>query len=232
MNNHEGKSPNQSELNLLNLLKEKEMLLREKDNKIKQYETKILGLNNKIQLLTNEAYIDHLTGLYTRKELERKIGIVYSRIKKPDEERRNEGGIEHFSMLFIDIDNFKAFNTKGGQQEGDRMLRIVAQLLQDNVRQDDIVGRLGGEEMIVGLVGTTENEANQKAEELRNIIEKKSDCTISIGVTSFNEGINPQELINEANLAMIKAKATGKNRVELFSRFTEEDRQKYQSSKK
>ena len=125
-------------------------------------------------------------------------------------------------MLMIDIDHFKKKNDKFGHLVGDVILREVAALIKQNVREIDLVGRYGGEEFSVILVDTNKLDAQLAGERIRKAIESYKfkaydeviDVTISAGISSFpQEGQTTEDLIEKADSALYQAKNKGRNRV-------------------
>lgn len=135
--------------------------------------------------------------------------------------------IDGFSVLFFDLDNFKSINDTYGHDVGDKALEAVAGIMRENVRNLDVVGRWGGEEFVVALIGADENEAYKKAEELRNLISEAGfddhtelKLSASVGVASLNESDAKTlaDLIEYADKAMYEAKTNrGKNNAVKFS---------------
>lgn len=132
-----------------------------------------------------------------------------------------------FSVLMIDIDYFKKYNDTYGHVAGDHCLKTVAETISKTLkRQTDYVGRFGGEEFIVLLTGTEASSALDLAENIRlrvqelGIVHVASDLgvlTISIGVAHFNTAFTTiTALINQADLALYKAKLAGRNQTVLF----------------
>ena len=132
------------------------------------------------------------------------------------------------AMLMCDIDDFKNLNDRLGHAEGDRCLIKVAGIIQSNMRRErDHVARYGGEEFLVVLPEMDEQEALTVAERIRESIEAAalpnpstgvSNCvTLSIGVAvqAPGDSISPEQLQHRADLALYRAKETGRNRVEL-----------------
>ncbi len=126
------------------------------------------------------------------------------------------------SVLMIDIDYFKAYNDKFGHTAGDIVLRRVGAILNSIVREDDLIARYGGEEFVMALPKISKNEALMIAEKLRGIIEsevfllrrERTTVTISIGVATFPVDVRGKDdLIREADLHLLKAKRTGRNKV-------------------
>lgn len=128
------------------------------------------------------------------------------------------------SLLMIDVDYFKRYNDTYGHQQGDELLRMLAQVLRQNTRQTDVVGRYGGEEFAVILPETNKDSAVHTAQRLCESVAKipfpgfpggpPVRCTISIGVATYPEdALNAAELITAADAALYRAKRFGKNRV-------------------
>lgn len=189
-------------------------------------------LRSKLQTVKHDLIHDPLTKLKTRSYFLEQLNIKLAKMKYPQKERRAEHAeIKHLSLLFIDIDRFKKINDTLGHSVGDRVLQTVADILNSNVRQEDIVARLGGEEIVISLIGAEEQQATAKAEELRILVNKEIkvqfatiypdlNCTLSIGVASATSKMSADQLIRQADQAMYAAKKTGKNRVRSFSSLT------------
>jgi diguanylate cyclase (GGDEF)-like protein len=155
---------------------------------------------------------DNLTGLYQRNYFMKRLSEEFSKVKRY--------GID-LSFLMIDLDDFSFVNNRYGHNEGDRVLRTVSKTLLKSVRNVDIVGRFGGEEMIVILPNTNGQAAKIVGERilsnLRNIpIEgDRYRITASIGVASYDMDTptDALDLIEKADQAETYAKRTGKNRI-------------------
>ncbi|MGD8189788.1 diguanylate cyclase [Brevibacillus ginsengisoli] len=158
-----------------------------------------------------EMMIDNLTGFYQRRFFLRKL--------REEFEVSQRHGLD-LSLIMIDIDNFRRVN-EYGHQEGDKVLRELADMLRSLLRKNDIPGRFGGEELLLILPKTDGKVALQLAEQLRQQIEEEFaigrpyQVTISAGVASSElcQAKNIEELIRFADNAEITAKTTGKNRV-------------------
>jgi diguanylate cyclase (GGDEF)-like protein len=119
-----------------------------------------------------------------------------------------------FSIIMLDIDNFKKYNDAHGHGAGDKMLARIAQVLLDDIRDADSIARYGGEEFLIMLPDTDLKAACGTAERIRKSIAEKTDTTISLGVASYSlEMAKKEDLINKADEALYRAKRTGKNRV-------------------
>jgi diguanylate cyclase (GGDEF)-like protein/PAS domain S-box-containing protein len=136
----------------------------------------------------------------------------------------------HGALLFIDLDNFKTLNDTLGHDQGDLLLRKVAQRLQECVRESDTLARLGGDEFVVMLESLSENSV-EAIEQARAVGEKTLEAlnkpyqfagyrhhsTSSIGITLFNDRPdNINDLLKRADLAMYQAKAAGRNTLRFF----------------
>jgi len=114
----------------------------------------------------------------------------------------------------LDIDDFKKYNDTYGHSAGDKMLTSVAQVLIEDIRNADAIARYGGEEFLVMLPETTLEAALVTAERVRRGVAEQSSVTISLGVASYHkEMVKKEDLINNADEALYRAKKGGKNRV-------------------
>ncbi len=127
-----------------------------------------------------------------------------------------------FSLILIDIDFFKKFNDTYGHQSGDCVLMQVANIIKKNSRTSDIACRYGGEEMAVILTNTSKPDAVTTANKICDAIRaydfvlangQKVKVTISVGVSSCNINMKPQEIIERADKCLYKAKEAGRDRV-------------------
>ncbi|MFJ2741442.1 EAL domain-containing protein [Streptomyces sp. NPDC087440] len=135
------------------------------------------------------------------------------------------------AVLFIDLDGFKAVNDRLGHQAGDELLIQAARRLQDSVRIGDTAARLGGDEFAALILGdgtrdqaAREYQVHEIADRLRLTLSQPykvdgNDVRVaaSIGVAFAEPGITPTDLMRNADLAMYRAKAAGKDRVELYA---------------
>jgi diguanylate cyclase (GGDEF)-like protein/PAS domain S-box-containing protein len=141
------------------------------------------------------------------------------------------------AVLFIDLDGFKAVNDTIGHQAGDELLVQAARRLQDAVRQGDTAARLGGDEFAALIVGdgtrdrtAREGHILELADRLRATLSQPyviegNDVRVaaSIGVAFADQGLGAGELLRNADLAMYRAKAAGKGRVELYAPQMQQD---------
>jgi diguanylate cyclase (GGDEF)-like protein/PAS domain S-box-containing protein len=168
----------------------------------------VMTENRRLQLLLIK---DELTGAYNRRYTSHQIQALineYNTFQTP------------FAVLFIDIDHFKQINDVYGHNIGDDVLRTVSTTIQHTIRQDDFLGRWGGEEFIVVLKHVQHKDLILIAEKIRLLVEKSTTratndeihVTISIGGTSYQDGYTIDQLIEEADHAMYQAKQQGRNR--------------------
>ena len=125
---------------------------------------------------------------------------------------------QEFGVILVDIDNFKSINDNYGHQVGDRVLQSIANILQKNIDNEDIVGRWGGEEFLVISPRKNMSEIKQLAENLRKSIEeydfyKVGYVTASFGVSVICSDDTQDSLLKRVDKALYKAKESGKNRV-------------------
>ena len=132
-----------------------------------------------------------------------------------------------FSVMIIDLDQFRLINDKYGHSAGDAVLKLFANVVNSVARRSDITGRLGGEEFAMILPSTTTTEAIEFSDRLHNAISKAVlkyndniiKYTASIGLTSFAPGtsISIDELLARADLALYQAKREGRNQTSTFN---------------
>ncbi|GAK51218.1 PAS fold family [Candidatus Moduliflexus flocculans] len=164
------------------------------------------------ETLRQESIRDQLTGLYNRRYMEEALTQAVCSAK------RRKCPI---SILLFDVDHFKHVNDTYGHRAGDRVLREIGNLLQVNVRGEDIACRYGGEEFLVILIGASLANAMQRAEEFRVAVQHLHICceetimvTISIGVAVLLDHENDiGEVIANADKALYLAKHSGRNQV-------------------
>ena len=200
------------------LTEDKEMLflaISEKEfdeHEIKYMNIIILHLVYSVNLL-NLANFDTLTRLYNRQALTKKIHNEIQRAKRYN---------EPLSILLIDIDDFKKINDTYGHFVGDFVLKSLARILKENLREIDIVGRWGGEEFLILLPNTDSDEAVFIAERIKKEVNEhvfevnglKIKTSLSIGVATLGvHGSNLEELLQSADISLYKAKRSGKNLV-------------------
>lgn len=155
---------------------------------------------------------DSMTGLYVKSAIMKNLESMIER--SPNAQ---------FSLLMLDIDRFKEVNDTQGHQIGDKCIKALAGLAQTSFRQDDVLGRYGGDEFIVILPGATPVRAYLIADRFRQTIQNKTNpnFTISAGIATFpQDAKNATSLIAAADKAMYVSKQNGRNRVTNYSAIT------------
>ncbi len=183
----------------------------------------VLRLKKEVSKLRSLVYKDALTGLYNRRGFLEEAGKMFKAAYETSHHKimRKKFFVRDFSVIFADIDNFKKLNDKYGHDAGDAALKTVAGVFIKQLRDNDIVGRFGGEEFVIALVGASGNDAELVAKNLREKVEKvsvrfgakKIYLTASFGVAGMKKESTLDNLVKRADEAMYKAKKAGKNRV-------------------
>jgi len=180
-------------------------------DELKQRNRQLMELTKRLELM---AITDPLTGVYNRRHFEDLMKTEFSkalRYGKP------------LSCLMIDVDHFKRINDRYGHDIGDSVLRKVTEILSSSLREVDVLARWGGEEFIVLLHNTDRDGALVVAERiLKNISDHRFEglpdrekVTVSIGVAVVDiETKDWETLVKQADDALYRAKAKGRNRVE------------------
>lgn len=182
-------------------------------------------LLKEIKKLKKLVDYDELTEVLNRRAFKRDLYKIFNLIKLSKKNKNRKSiKINALSILFFDIDNFKKINDKYGHTTGDQALKFVVKNIKERIREIDLIGRYGGEEIVVGLTGAKKKDAFMIADYIREKIastsfkfkNKKINITVSIGVAEMTNEKNIEELIDKADKAMYQAKKSGKNRVAVF----------------
>ena len=157
------------------------------------------------------ATTDNLTGIYNRMKVELLLTAEVLRSRRYN---------RPLSVILIDVDMFKSVNDTYGHLIGDTVLKDIARLLKENIRESDYIGRWGGEEFIVINPETTIRGAVSVAEKLRKSIALHTfntvgAKTISLGVATLQEEEWEEDMLKRADKALYLAKRNGRNRVEM-----------------
>jgi diguanylate cyclase (GGDEF)-like protein len=184
-----------------------ERMVDERTSALLEANERLGTVNQRLQEL---AVTDALTGLANRRAFTERLGGEIDRARRSG---------QPLSLLLIDIDHFKRLNDTLGHLEGDAALVIVAKILADGRRVEDLVSRFGGEEFAMVLPGAGAEDAHMVAERLRSAVEEgtagaPAACTISIGHASLpDDAAEARALIAAADRALYDAKGAGRNRV-------------------
>jgi len=178
-----------------------------------ELEIALRELNEANQKLTEQATVDSLTGVKNRAAFDKRL-LAEGRLS-----RRQQTPM---AILMLDIDRFKSINDTYGHLAGDQALRLIAQTLKENLKRPaDLVSRFGGEEFAIILPNTAEEGAVLVAELIRKTVaelpinweNKTIPLTISIGVSAeiINTENQPNNLLDQADKALYRAKNSGRN---------------------
>jgi diguanylate cyclase (GGDEF)-like protein len=173
-------------------------------------------LRDRTNDLAHLATVDALTGLFNRRYFETRLEQELQR------QRRQQ---DDLSLLLLDLDNFKELNDTQGHLVGDMALKEVAEILRRAVRIFDVCARYGGEEFVILMPGAGASTALRIAERIRRQVEQHFatglrsgvpvPLTVSIGVSTASPDVTRDALVTKADTALLRAKATGKNQVNL-----------------
>ncbi len=167
--------------------------------------------------LRENAEKDYLTEIYNRRYFLKELDRVVENIRR--------GSPREFSLLYIDLDNFKYVNDTLGHHAGDKMLKEVTEILLNRHRKSDLLARLGGDEFALLIYDASKDQVMQTAEAYRQQLAdyvfkdqgKVVQTGCSVGVTLFGQTvITREELLMQADIACHVAKRSGKNRVHLY----------------
>ncbi len=171
---------------------------------ISSHASTVFQANRQSLFWQREASLDPLTGALNRRAFQREAeAVVHQCID----------ATKPCSLLFMDLDNFKQLNDCQGHNAGDKALKHTARLCRKALRQEDLLGRYGGEEFVVLLPNTEPWQAFQIAERIRKTVARKKNITVSIGIAALSDlNSSLDKLLAEADAAMYLAKQQGKNR--------------------
>lgn len=176
------------------------------------------SVKTKLEEYKRLADTDPLTQLTNRRGFDSELARIYNSKKS----------VMFAALILVDIDKFKEINDKFGHPVGDRILQLVARLLEANVTGAISVCRTGGEEFAIVIEGLSEDSVLQLAEALRNAIANTEFAhresgtnygrvTISLGVCMAAEATSPDDLYIKADRALYASKSGGRNRVTRFA---------------
>jgi diguanylate cyclase (GGDEF)-like protein/PAS domain S-box-containing protein len=159
---------------------------------------------------------DHLTGLYNRRKFDERLSEILH-LSRSDS--------SHHVLLYLDIDQFKVINDTCGHTAGDEMLKQISALLRDNVRDYDTLARLGGDEFGLLLIDCGIEQAQEKANRVREMVhkyrfkwkERTFEVGVSIGLAEITaECLDISQIMSSADVACFAAKDLGRNRIHVY----------------
>lgn len=168
-------------------------------------------LHERVREERNLAMVDPLTGVANRLAYNERLALEYARWKR----------YRHALVIAVwDIDYFKRINDSYGHQAGDKVLTVLAKLIQSKIRDTDFFARFGGEEFVMLMPETDMAGALHAAESLRQAVEacefhfrgKRVPVTISCGLSEFQDDDHPEQVFERADQALYDAKQQGRNR--------------------
>lgn len=177
---------------------------------LQQFHCRLLELNQINQRLEQLSQQDSMTSLLNHAHILQQLVQLH------------QDALYHhytYAVLMIDIDLFKQVNDTYGHPVGDEVILEVAELLTENSRKTDQLGRYGGEEFMLLLPHTTLTQGQQIAHKLRERVDERRfshlqlAITISIGVATLSRQSASEEVVKQADIALYQAKTTGRNRV-------------------
>ncbi|MDR2365472.1 MAG: diguanylate cyclase [Zoogloeaceae bacterium] len=187
----------------------------------------VLEARRLTETLKESSLCDPMTGLYNRRYLEEYVETLLANVRRQQ---------IHLAIMMLDLDYFKMVNDNYGHDAGDAVLKALSQVLKQSVRASDMVIRYGGEEFLIVLQDTTEPDADQVAENIRRSVEKLRvnvggttlQKTISIGLSDYPADSSTfWQAVKFADVALYRAKQTGRNRVVRFAQEMWTDDQEY-----
>ncbi len=169
-------------------------------------------LKHRLDENKKKLFFDTLTGIHNRMAYNDQIKKLMARWQRY---------AEQFSYAIIDIDHFKKVNDSYGHNTGDKVLKLVASIMQKNIRESDTLFRIGGEEFVLILPNTRIDQAAPTIEKIRNAVsssgfrfkDDKVVIHISAGLTEVNDSDTVDSLFERADKGLYQAKETGRNKL-------------------
>jgi len=202
---------------LASLAEEMAERTRVAETELKSSEQEARALRRRLDKARREAERDHLTGLPNRRAFEAEL-----------ERQHAEASASHEALCvaFCDIDHFKRINDRHGHDAGDRVLKLIAQILAKSSDDNCHVSRHGGEEFVLLFRGLAPSEAKARLDKARGdlagrrLLNRETDepfgqITFSAGVADVFAHVDPRDALKAADGALYRAKETGRNKVEI-----------------
>ena len=181
--------------------------------RVTSMEREALDYREKLEQQRNKALLDPLTGLPNRAAWSERLVIEHARSQQVS---------TGLLLAILDLDHFKSINDTYGHQAGDKVLKIIANVLRKGLRGDDFIARFGGEEFALLMPGSDLASGTRLLERLRAAVEQcpfhfkgeRVTITMSAGVAVFKPGENASQVLKRADQALYRAKEAGRNQIE------------------
>lgn len=183
------------------------------ESQLERSSQEVSQLKLSIEAVRKEALQDPLTGIHNRKSFDHRLLEYTAKSRKQN---------QPMALLFADVDHFKKFNDTWGHQTGDQVLRLVAEVMNKNIKGQDVLARYGGEEFAIILPNTGLDNAIMLADRIRKSIEVRrlkkrktnadlGSITMSMGVATLQPGETPEMLLERADTLLYESKRNGRN---------------------
>ncbi|SEE78168.1 diguanylate cyclase [Pseudomonas coleopterorum] len=181
--------------------------------RVTSMEREALDYRDKLEQQRHKALLDPLTGLPNRAAWNERLALEHGRLQQTG---------MGLLLAILDLDHFKSINDTYGHQAGDKVLKIIANVLRKGLRGDDFIARFGGEEFALLMPGSDLSGGSRLLERLRAAVEQcpfhfkgeRVTVTMSAGVAVFKSGENASQVLKRADQALYRAKEAGRNQIE------------------
>jgi diguanylate cyclase len=181
--------------------------------RVTSMEREALDYRDKLEQQRHKALLDPLTGLPNRAAWNERLALEHGRLQQTG---------TGLLLAILDLDHFKSINDTYGHQAGDKVLKIIANVLRKGLRGDDFIARFGGEEFALLMPGSDLSGGSRLLERLRAAVEQcpfhfkgeRVTVTMSAGVAVFKSGENASQVLKRADQALYRAKEAGRNQIE------------------
>lgn len=201
------------------LLRHEKVIIKQNHELDRLVDEKTIKLNHALEELeVNNKKLYHLANIDSLTKINNRRSYFRQTRKAIDEAQNSE---ENLCILMIDIDKFKNINDKFGHKVGDIVLINFCNTVKSIIKEEGIFGRLGGEEFVITFPNKSLNEVEKISEEIRKTIEystiqidkKDIKYTVSLGLTSYEKGLSIDDILNQADELLYKAKQLGRNKL-------------------
>jgi diguanylate cyclase len=187
-----------------------ELQMRDMTERLRDMEGESAKLRERIQEQRTQAFTDALTGIPNRLAYQERVALEFARWKRFN---------TPLALLVWDVDHFKAVNDKYGHKAGDKVLKVIAETMNGQIRETDFLARYGGEEFVLVMTGTRQPVILDVANKLRQAIEtcgfhfrgEDVSITITCGIAEFQADDSVESVFERADAALYRAKDQGRN---------------------